>query len=92
MDLEAFLEDEKAQDAASKCVEAIGEAAGRLLEAAPDLERRHPELQLRQAYRTRNRLAHGYFDLDQELLWRTCTRSVPQAVEAARRLLGKTSS
>lgn len=84
---EAFLEDARDQDAVCKCVEVIGEAARRLMAAEPGIEARHPALALEQAYRTRNRLAHGYDTLDYALVWAAATESIPPMVEAARALL-----
>ena len=84
---EAFLKDEKTQDAVTKCVEAIGAAAGEILKAEPDIETQYPELQLRNAYALRNRLSHGYHSIDYEILWNTVNLSIPGAVDAARAAL-----
>ncbi len=54
-----FLANEMTQDAAAKCVEAIGEAAGQIARLEPDLESRYPDLRLSDAYSARNRLSHG---------------------------------
>ena len=84
---EAFLKDEKTQDAVTKCAEAIGAAAGEILKAEPEIEFRHPELQLRNANALRNRLSHGYHAIDYEILWNTVSFSIPGAVDAARAVL-----
>jgi hypothetical protein len=47
---ESFLNSPLLQDATSKCAEAVGEAAGQLLEIDPDLDNTYPDLQLRLAY------------------------------------------
>ena len=83
----AFMADEMIQDAAAKCVEAIGEAAGQIARLEPDLESRHPELRLSDAYAARNRLSHGYHAIDYGVLWTTAIRSIPGTVEAARIVL-----
>lgn len=49
MSREQFLNDEKTQDAASKCAEAIGEAANQLMALDPTYDSIHPELQLKNA-------------------------------------------
>lgn len=82
--LATFAPDEKTRDAVSKCIEVIGEAATRLLQDFPDVQVRHPELELLAARAMRNRLSHGYFDVDPQVLWDTATVDVPKIVEAAR--------
>jgi uncharacterized protein with HEPN domain len=82
-----FVADEKTRDAVSKCIEVIGEAASRLLQECPDVLTRHPDLELAAARAMRNRLSHGYFDIDPRVLWDTITVDVPRIVEAARRAL-----
>ena len=78
-----FLANEMIQDAAAKCVEAIGEAAGQIARLEPDLELRYPDLRLSDAYSARNRLSHGYHSIDYGVLWTTVMRSIPATVEAA---------
>jgi len=78
-----FLANETMQDAAAKCVEAIGEAAGQIARLEPDLESRYPDLRLSDAYSARNRLSHGYHAIDYGVLWTTATVSIPATVEAA---------
>ena len=82
-----FAGDERTLDAVCKCVEAVGTAAKNLLELSPEIETRHPELQLRRAYSTRIRLAHGYREIDPEILWATGTKSLPALAAAARKVL-----
>jgi uncharacterized protein with HEPN domain len=84
---EQFMSDEKTQDAVAKCAEAIGVASHEILALDPDFDSKHPELQLKAAYRSRNRLSHGYYSIDLVLLWNTAAVSVPTTVEAARELI-----
>ena len=42
----------------------IGEAASRAMRADPTLAKRSPELELVEAYRMHNRIAHGYETLN----------------------------
>lgn len=86
MSIGEFVGNEMAVDAASKCVEVIGEAANRILREAPDLQARYPSLRLREAYLARNRLSHGYFDVDRELLWHMANKSVPELVVAVKQV------
>jgi uncharacterized protein with HEPN domain len=79
-----FLNDAKTQDAASKCAESIGLAANELSKLDPSLDREFPNLNLSLAYKSRNKLSHGYFAVEQEIVWNTVTVSIPQTVAAAR--------
>ncbi|QDY99186.1 DUF86 domain-containing protein [Nitratireductor mangrovi] len=66
-----FVVDELRQAGACKCVEAIGEAAGEILRRFRGFAIAYPELELAAAYRTRNRLSHGYDTFDRQTLWDT---------------------
>lgn len=85
LQLDDFLADVSACDAACWCILCVGEAAGALHRANPDLADRFPELQLAKAYGMRNRLAHDYGGIDYGVVWQAATVSVPALVEAARR-------
>jgi uncharacterized protein with HEPN domain len=82
-----FIWDEKTCLAIGKCIKVIGEAAARLLKDFPDVQAEHPELELVAARAMRNRLSHGYFDIDPQVLWDTATVDVPKLVAAARQAL-----
>src|SRR5437868_12336351 len=84
IDREAFLASPVVRDAASKCAEAIGEAAGKLDDAEPGLNDAWPDLNLKLARRSRDRLAHGYYQIDIGILWNTVTVAIPKMVAAAR--------
>ena len=49
----------------------MGEAATRILNRYPDFAENHPEIPWRQMRGMRNRMAHGYFDIDYETVWVT---------------------
>ena len=85
-----FLSTPALSDAVCWCISCIGEAAGRLRQEWPDVDARNAELELANAYAMRNRIAHGYFDLDEEILWQAATVSIPKLVAAARRVLDAT--
>jgi uncharacterized protein with HEPN domain len=84
IDRDAFLANKLAQDAASKCTEAIGEAAGKLDDLDPSLNYAFPDLNLKLARRSRDRLSHGYYRIDLEILWNTVTDAIPKTVAAAK--------
>jgi uncharacterized protein with HEPN domain len=88
---EQFLKDEMVREALSKCVEVVGTAARKLMEASPGIDHEHPELELRRAYATRIRLAHVYGQIDDKVLWETATQSIPAIVTGARKILANGS-
>jgi uncharacterized protein with HEPN domain len=81
---ETFFTNALIQDAVSKCVEAIGEAAGKLDDLDPELDGAVPDLNLKLARKTRDRLSHGYYRIDPVLLWETVVVAIPKTVAAAR--------
>jgi uncharacterized protein with HEPN domain len=66
--------------------EIVGEAAGRILLEFPSFAAKNPDLSLEAAYGTRNALAHGYFKVDLEIVWRTVERDLPGSGTAGRAL------
>ena len=89
VDRAKFLGDEMIQDAVAKCIEALGEAAGKLDDLDPDLDRTVPDLNLKLARRMRDRMSHGYYKIDWGIVWDTASTSIPKTVEAARSLMLK---
>lgn len=85
-----FLSDRRTQDAVVRCLECVGEAAGKLL-SGPDREELNG-LQLYEAYWARNRLAHGYYDLNMSRVWETATVSLPNLVAHVRTVLRRLDS
>lgn len=78
------------QDAVIRNLEIIGEAAGKIHRHFPSFVAQYPDFPLRAAYGTRNALAHGYFKVDLELVWKTVERDLPlladQVADALRAL------
>ncbi|SFB62527.1 HepT-like ribonuclease domain-containing protein [Azotobacter beijerinckii] len=73
----AFLESEMAQDAVIRNFEIIGEASHNIDTHYPEFAAAHPELPLAAAYQMRNAVAHGYFKVDLEIVWKTIHRNLP---------------
>ena len=66
--------------------ELIGEAANRVPD---DDQMRYPEIQWRQIISLRNRLIHGYDDVDFDILWAIATQDLPELVKALENILEK---
>ena len=73
-DRQSFGADEKTQDAVVRQLEIIGEAATSLTR---DLRSNNPQVEWRFAVAMRNRLIHGYFDIDPEIVWNTTQNDLP---------------
>jgi uncharacterized protein with HEPN domain len=74
---EEFLEDEKTQDAVVRNFEIIGEAARNIERYHPEFASEHSNVPWGIAYEMRNALAHGYFMVDMEIVWKTIRNDLP---------------
>ena len=72
----AFLGNKLVQDAVIRNFEVIGEASNNIEKRFPEFVAAHPELPLTSAYQMRNAVAHGYFQVDFEILWKTIQRDL----------------
>ena len=58
----------------------LGEAATRLLNQHPEFLALHPQVPWQSMRGMRNRWAHGYFDVDVDVVWETVQTSLPALV------------
>jgi uncharacterized protein with HEPN domain len=84
---EDFLNDRKTQQAVILNIQIVGEAATRLGECAPEVVARHPEVDWKGMRGMRNRLAHGYFEINLDVVWDTVQLSLPALEERVRGML-----
>jgi uncharacterized protein with HEPN domain len=82
-----FLEDEKTQDAVIRNFEIIGEAARNISLYHADFAHAHADIPWGDAYLLRNQVAHGYFKVDLEIVWRTIQADLPQLAAQIHALL-----
>jgi uncharacterized protein with HEPN domain len=73
-----FLEDKRTQQAVTMSVIICGEAATKIMELYPDFAHKHAEIPWRSMRGMRNRIAHGYFDIDLDIVWDTVDTALPQ--------------
>ena len=72
-----FLSSRIIQDAVIRNLEVIGEASRNIERIHPEFAAAHPELPLALANDMRNALAHGYFKVDLEIVWKTIQNNLP---------------
>jgi uncharacterized protein with HEPN domain len=72
-----------------RCLEILGEAANRVSEEARG---ELPDFPWRDIVAMRNRLIHGYFDIDPDIVWSTVTRELPGLLPLLESLIGKDPS
>ena len=72
-----FLSSKIIQDAVIRNLEVIGEASRNIERVHPEFAAVHPELPLALANDMRNALAHGYFKVDLEIVWKTIQGNLP---------------
>jgi uncharacterized protein with HEPN domain len=74
-----FLEDEKTQDAVVRNFEVLGEASRNIEKQYTAFAQAHAEMSWELMYTMRNRVAHGYFKVDDyELVWKTIHADLPE--------------
>jgi uncharacterized protein with HEPN domain len=77
MDETGFLANELIQDAVIRNIEIIGEAANNLQRVDSAFAADHDEIPWMVMYTMRNRVSHGYDQVDFEILWRTVQKDLP---------------
>lgn len=73
-----FLKDRRTQQAVVLNLMTIGEAAGRIVSECKEFAAAHPEIPWTQMRGMRNRMVHGYFDIDLNIVWDTVQSSLPE--------------
>jgi uncharacterized protein with HEPN domain len=72
-----FLEDKRTQQAVIMSLIIIGEAATKVMDGYAEFTRAHAQVPWRSMRGMRNRIAHGYFDIDLEVVWETIQSALP---------------
>lgn len=90
LERDEFLADETLKRAFVRSIEIIGEATKHV---SDDFRKLHPEFEWRSMAGMRDRLIHGYFGVDYELVWDVVINKVPllrgQLVDLLRELASK---
>ena len=80
LDKSAFLADRRTQQAVIMNLIVIGEAATRLLNSDAQFLDAHPSVPWKQMKGMRNRIAHGYFEINVEIVWETVKLALPELI------------
>ena len=89
MTKEDFLVDKRTQQAVVMSLVIIGEAASRVMDQYSEFAAVHPAIPWRGMRGMRNRIAHGYFDVNLEVVWDTVRAALPDLSERLEELRGR---
>ena len=78
MSREDFLADKRTQQAVTMNIVVIGETAAKLLNNHRDFVDGYPEVPWKNMKGMRNRIAHGYFEINLDVVWETVRSALPE--------------
>jgi uncharacterized protein with HEPN domain len=76
-----FLADRRTQQAVLMSLVVLGEASTKIGQLYPQWADAHPEVPLRSMRGMRNRLAHGYYQIDFDVVWATVVTELAPLLE-----------
>lgn len=80
MTLEGFRQDKRTQQAVVMSLVILGEAATKLMDRHADFCESTPQIPWRNMRGMRNRIAHGYFEIDLDVVWDTVQLALPEVL------------
>lgn len=84
-----FLTNEMVQDAVLRNLEIIGEASNKLVRYHDEFVKKYKEVPWEDMYWMRNRISHGYFSIDFEIIWKTIEQDLPVLEEQIKNIYKK---
>lgn len=76
-----FMEDKRTQQAVIMSLIIIGEAATKVMDGFAEFAQAHAQVPWRSMRGMRNRIAHGYFDLNLDVVWDTVQTALPELLK-----------
>ena len=76
-----FLEDKRTQQAVIMSLIIIGEAATKVMDSYAEFTQTHTQVPWRNMRGMRNRIAHGYFDINLDVVWDTVQSALPELLK-----------
>jgi uncharacterized protein with HEPN domain len=73
-----FLEDKRTQQAVILSLIVMGEAATKVMDNHAEFTHAHSQIPWRSMRGMRNRIAHGYFDINLDVVWETVQTALPE--------------
>ncbi len=81
LDKDDFLADKRTQQAVIMSLIIIGEAATKVMDGYAEFTETHPDVPWRSMRNMRNRMAHGYFDINLDVVWETTQQWLPELLK-----------
>ena len=78
MDKAGFVADKRTQQAVVMSLVILGEAATKVMDGFAGFAQAHPQVPWRNMRGMRNRIAHGYFDINLDVVWDTVQTALPE--------------
>jgi len=66
-----FFADKRTQNAVITSIVIVGEAATKIMDRYPEFAEQNPQIPWRNMRGMRNRIVHGYFDINLNVVWET---------------------
>jgi len=77
LDKTDFLDDKRTQQAVVMSLIILGEASTKIMDRYPAFAQAHAQVPWRSMRNMRNRIAHGYFDINLDVVWDTVRLALP---------------
>ena len=81
-----FVKDNKTIDAVVRNLETIGEAAKQIDE---ETKKKYDDIPWREIVDFRNRIIHGYFVIDYEIIWQIISKDLPDLKQKVEKAIGQ---
>ncbi len=76
-----FLKDKRTQNAVIMSLIVVGEAATKIMDRYNNFAQAHPEVPWPSMRGMRNRIAHGYFEINLDVVWDTVQTALPELLK-----------